>query len=76
MHNSPTDGFDPHDQAQAAVAQASGVMVASTLSHPPHAPAEALPPVDAIPLAWGTPQAGALDHGYGSATTIARHGRA
>ena len=71
MDNSPTDGFDQHDQAQAAVAQASGVMVASPLSHPPHAPAEALPPVDASPLAWGTPQAGALDPGSCRATTIA-----
>ena len=71
MDNSPTDGFDQHDQAQAAVAQASGVMVASTLSHPPNAPAEALPPVDASPLAWGTPQAGALDPGSCRATTIA-----
>ena len=60
-----------HDQAQAAVAQHSGVLVASPLSTHPNAHAAALPPLDAIPLALGKPQAGALDNGYFSATNIA-----
>jgi len=71
MHNSNTEGCAPHDQAQAAVAQDRCLMVAHTLSNPPNEHAEALPPLDAIPLAVGTPKAGALDHGSCSATTIA-----
>ena len=46
-------------------------MVASTLSNHPNAHAEAIPTLDAIPLALGTPKAGALDHGSFSATNIA-----
>ena len=45
--------------------------MASPLSHPPHAHAAALPPVDARPRALGTPQAGALATGYCSAPNIA-----
>ena len=71
MKNSPNAGFDQHDNAPAAVEQASCFMVASTLSNHPHDHAEAIPTLDAIPLALGTPQAGALAKGYCSATTIA-----
>ena len=71
MKNSNNDGFDQHDKAQAAVAQDSFLLVARTLSNHPNDHAEAIPPLDAIPLALGTPQAGALDHGSCSATTIA-----
>jgi hypothetical protein len=71
MHTSTTDGFDQPDHAQAAVAQERFVMVANTLANPPNDPAEALPTLDAIPLALGTPQAGALDQGSCSATNIA-----
>jgi hypothetical protein len=46
-------------------------MVASTLSNHPNDQAEAIPTLDAIPLLLGKPQAGALDHGYFSATNIA-----
>jgi Transposase DDE domain len=71
MKNSTNDGFDPHDNAQAAVEQHSCLMVASTLSHHPNDQAEAIPTLDAIPLALGKPKAGAWDHGYFSATNIA-----
>lgn len=71
MQNSNQDGFDHHDNAQAAVEHHSFLMVASTLSNHPNDHAEAIPTLDAIPLALGTPQAGALDNGYCSATTIA-----
>jgi hypothetical protein len=47
------------------------LIVASTLSNHPNDQAEAIPPLDAIPLALGTPQAGALDKGSCSATNIA-----
>ena len=67
MPNRHTEGFDPQDQAQAAVEQASVLMVASPLAHHPPEPAAALPTGDAIPRAWGKPQAGALEHGDVSA---------
>jgi len=69
--NSHNDGFAHHDHAQAAVAQDRCLLVASTLSTHPNDPAAALPTLDAIPRAWGTPQAGALDNGDCSATNIA-----
>jgi len=71
MKNSNNDGFDQDDNAQAAVEQASVLLVAHTLSNPPHNQAEALPTLDAIPLALGKPKAGALDNGYCRATNIA-----
>lgn len=71
MKNSTNDGFDPHDNAQAAVAQDRFLLGATTLSNHPNDHAEAIPTLDAIPLALGKPQAGALDHGSFSATNIA-----
>jgi len=71
MKNSTNDGFDQHYNAQAAVEQNSFLIVASTLSNHPNDQAEAIPTLDAIPLALGKPKAGALDNGYFSATNIA-----
>ena len=71
MKNSTNAGLDQQYNAQAAVAQASFLIVASTLSTHPNDQAEAIPTLDAIPLALGNPQAGALDNGYFSATNIA-----
>ena len=71
MQNSHNNGFDQHDNAQAAVEQDSCLMVTTTLSNHPNDHAEAIPTLDAIPLALGKPQAGALDNGYCSATNIA-----
>ncbi len=71
MKNSHNDGFDQHDNAQAAVEQDRFLMVANTLSNHPNDHAEAIPTLAAIPLAVGKPKAGALDHGYFSATNIA-----
>ena len=71
MKNSTNDGFDQHYNAQAAVEQNSFLIVASTLSNHPNDQAEAIPTLDAIPLALGKPRAGALDNGYFSATNIA-----
>jgi hypothetical protein len=71
MKNSTNDGFDQHYNAQAAVEQDSFLIVASTLSNHPNDHAEAIPTLDAIPLALGKPKAGALDNGYFSATNIA-----
>lgn len=71
MKNSTNDGFDQHYNAQAAVEQDSFLIVASALSNHPNDQAEAIPTLDAIPLALGKPQAGALDNGYFSATNIA-----
>jgi transposase len=71
MKNSNNEGFDQHYNAQAAVEQESFLIVAHTLSNHPNDQAEAIPTLDAIPRALGTPKAGALDNGYFSATTIA-----
>ena len=71
MKNSPNDGFDHHDNAQAAVAQDSFLLVANTLSNHPNDQAEAIPTLDAIPAALGKPQASALDNGDFSANNIA-----
>lgn len=71
MKNSHNDGFDQHDNAQAAVQQDSLLIVANTLSNHPHDHAEAIPTLDAIPSALGKPTAGALDNGYFSPTNIA-----
>ena len=71
MTNSNNEGFDQHDNAQAAVEQDSFFIVAHPLSNHPNDHAEAIPTLDAIPLALGKPKAGALDHGYCSATNIA-----
>jgi hypothetical protein len=71
MKNSTNDGFDQHYNAQAAVEQDSFLIVANTLSNHPNDQAEAIPTLDAIPLALGKPKAGALDNGYFSATNIA-----
>ncbi len=62
------EGVDHQDKAPAAVAQDRCLLVASPLSPPPNAHAEALPTVDAMPLAVGTPQAGAWAKGSCSAT--------
>ena len=56
MKNSNNDGFDQHYNAQAAVEQDSCLIVANTLANHPNDQAEALPTLDAIPLALGTPQ--------------------
>jgi hypothetical protein len=71
MKNSHNDGFDQHYNAQAAVEHDRFLIVASTLSNHPNDHAEAIPTLDAIPLALGKPQAGALDNGSFSATNIA-----
>lgn len=71
MQNSNNDGLEQPDKAQAAVEQASGLLVATPLSHHPNDQAEAIPPLDAIPLAVGKPEAGAWDNGDCSATNIA-----
>ena len=71
MKNSNNDGFDQHDNAQAAVAQDRCLIVAHTLSNHPNDQAEAIPTLDALPAAWGKPQASALDNGYFSANNMA-----
>ena len=43
MKNSNNDGFDQHDNAQAAVDQDSFLLVANTLSNHPNDQAEAIP---------------------------------
>jgi transposase len=71
MKNSANQGFDQHYNAQAAVDQGSLLIVGHRLSHHPTDHGEAVPTVDAIAAAVGTPTGAALDAGYFSEQTIA-----
>ncbi len=71
MKNSTDHGFDQHYNAQAAVEQASGLIVATGLSNHPNDKAEALPTLDALAPELGQPLAAALDNGFFSETNIA-----
>jgi transposase len=70
MKNSTDDGFDQHYNVQAAVDQASLLIVASALSNHPNDKREAEPTLAAISPQVGTPAAAALDNGYFSPTTV------
>jgi len=70
MKNPTDEGFDQYYNAQAAVDQASLLIVGHSLSNHPNDKAEALPTVEAIPSEIGTPEAAALDNGYFSPATI------
>jgi hypothetical protein len=71
MNNSDDGGFDQHYNAQVAVAQASLLIVAHSVSNHPSDQAEAIPTLQALPSEVGQPAAGALDDGYFNPTTIA-----
>jgi transposase len=71
MKNSTDHGFDQHYNAQAAVEQASGLIVATGLSNHPNDKAEALPTLDALAPELGQPPAAALDNGFFSEANIA-----
>lgn len=70
MKNSTDKGFEQHYNVQVAVAQDSFLIVAHSLSNHPTDRNEALPTLDAIAPAVGTPEAAALDAGYFSPTNI------
>jgi transposase len=70
MKNSANAGFDQHYNAQAAVDQASMLIVATTLSNHPVDTAEALPTLQAVPAVLGRPAAAALDRSYFSPANI------
>ncbi len=71
MKNPTDQGFNQDDNAQVAVEQDSLLIVGSALSHHPNASHEAAPTLAAIPPDLGTPDAAALDHGYGGPATLA-----
>jgi transposase len=70
MKNSNNAGFDQQYNAQAAVDQASLLIVAPGLSNHPVDTAEAIPTVNAIPAELGRPQAAAMDRNYFSPGNI------
>jgi hypothetical protein len=70
MKNSTDKGFDQHYNAQVAVDQEGLLIVGHSLSNHANDQAEAVPTVDAIPPALGTPEAAALDTGYFSEANI------
>jgi transposase len=70
MKNPNNKGFDQHYNVQVAVEQESLLIVAPTLSNNPTDRQQALPTVDAIAPALGTPEAAALDAGYWSESNV------
>jgi len=68
----PTDaGFEQDYNVQVAVDQGSLLIVGWALSNHPNDSQEAEPTLAAIPSALGTPEAAALDTGYGGPATLA-----
>lgn len=70
MKNPTDQGFDQYYNAQAAVDQASLLVVGPALSNHPNDQQEALPTLAAIPPEIGQPPAAALDNGYFSEDNI------
>lgn len=70
MKNSTNDGFDQHDNAQAAVDQDSLLIVATALSNHPNDQREVEPTLDALAPQLGQPPAAALDNGYFSDANV------
>jgi transposase len=70
MKNSNNAGFDQHYNAQAAVDQASLLIVAPGLSNHAVDTGEAMPTVNAIPAELGRPPAVAMDRSYFSPSNI------
>ncbi len=71
MKNSTDEGFDQHYNAQAAVDQASLLVVATALSNHPNDKREVEPTLEALSPKLGQPQAAALDNGFFSAANVA-----
>jgi len=70
MKNGNNSGFEQAYNAQAAVDQASRLIVGNTLSNHPNDKQEGVATAQAIPSQLGTPAAAALDAGYFSPKTI------
>jgi len=70
MKNPTDQGFDQDYNAQVAVDQQSLLIVGASLSNHPNDTHEAEPTLAAIPPEVGTPDAAALDHGYGGPATL------
>ncbi len=71
MKNPTDQGFDQDDNVHIAVEQESLLIVGTSLSTHPNDTHEAEPTLAAIPPEVGTPDAAALDHGYGGPATLA-----
>ena len=71
MKNSNNEGFDQHYNAQTAVDQDSLLIVGNRCRTTPTIKPRRTPPWTPSRRALGTPEAGALDPGYFSATNIA-----
>ena len=70
MKNSTDEGFDQHYNVQAAVAQESMLILATSLSNHPNDKQEVRPTVNALSPQLGHPQAAALDTGFFSEANI------
>ena len=71
MKNSRDDGFDQHYNAQVVVEHDSRLIVGQWLCDQPTDTQAALPTIDSLPLALGTPTTANLDTGYFSPDNVA-----
>ncbi len=70
MKNPTNAGFEQHYNVQVAVDQESLLIVGPALSNHPNDAHEAEPTLAAIPPQIGTPDAAAMDRGYGGPATL------
>jgi len=70
MKNSTNAGFDQHYNVQAAVDQATLLIVAPSLSNHPNDQREVAPTLEALSPQLGQPKAAALDNGYFSPRNV------
>jgi transposase len=70
MKNPTDQGFEQDYTVQSAVEQGSLLIVGASLSNQPNDSHEAEPTLATIPPEVGTPDAAALDQGYGGAATL------
>ncbi len=70
MKNSTDGGFDQHFNVQAAVDQASLLIVAAALSNHPNDKQEAAPTLDALSPEVGPPASVSMDNGYFSESNV------
>ncbi len=70
MKNPTNGGFDQHYNVQVGVDHDSRLVVACGVSDQPNDKQQAIPILDAVPVALGMPQSASLDNGYFSQQNI------
>ncbi len=70
MKNPTNGGFDQHYNTQVGVDHDSRLVVANGVSDQPNDKQQAIPMLDAVPVALGMPQSACLDNGYFSQENV------